>query len=228
MSALDRSQPQGFSLESYREQYATVTKGHAPPFDAALAQSKAEATEFVAQGLVFPGAHLLDVGCGHGRQSLALMDAGMGSYTGLDVVPESIEFCRRAFAGVPGFRFLHLDVKNQFYNPKGVQLPHEVTFPVESGSFDAVVAGSLFTHLGTRPVCERYLEEAVRVLKPEGRLFCSWYRSPPNKVSTSEVQTVLRESEILDLVTRRFHVYFCQGGVTDEMNNQWRLYGRLR
>lgn len=217
-----------FSLEFYRQHYARLIKGHTPPFEDQERQSRREAEEFSEHGLISTGAKVLDIGCGHGRQAIGMMEFGVGSYTGLDVIPESIEFCKTVFAAVPNFEFLHLDVKNDFYNPQGRQLPREVVFPVESGTYDAVIAGSLYTHLVNKKVCDHYLEESYRALRPGGGIFCSWFRSPPNEVSNDPVRTVLTERAILDIVSKRFHIYFSRGGTSDDFNDQWCLYGRKK
>ena len=232
MSDLEKQQQTNdgaaFSLESYRQHYAKLIKGHTPPFEVLERESRGEAKEFSKHGLISPGAKVLDLGCGHGRQAIGMMEFGIGGYTGLDVIPESIEFCKTVFAAVPDFEFLHLDVKNKFYNPEGRQPPEEVVFPVESGAYDAVIAGSLFTHLGIRKVCDHYLEESYRVLRPGGRIFCSWFRSPPNKVTYDPVRSVLTERAILDIVSKRFHIYFSRGGTSEDFNDQWCLYGRKK
>ena len=217
-----------WSLEDYRRGYVLLTKGHNPPYDEAILASRLEAREFFEQGLITRGSRVLDTGCGHGRQAIGMMGFGIGTYTGLDVIADSIDFCRQSFAGLPNFAFHHLDVQNAFYNPEGSQAPEVVVFPIADASQDAVVAGSLYTHLGTRAVCERYLDESVRVLKPGGGIFCSWFRSPPNKVTDDQMRTVLPEAVILDMVTRRFHVWYCRGGVDDGYNSQWCLYGRKK
>ncbi len=218
----------GWSLDAYRNLYAALVSGHIPPFEGALQASRQEAEDLYNLGVFERGARVLDTGCGHGRSALGLLELGIGGYTGLDVVVESIAFCKRAFGALPGFEFMHLDVKNEFYNPEGRESPQSVSFPVESAAFDAVIAGSLYTHLGTREVCERYLAESHRALKPGGRIFCSWFRSPPNQVSDDRLRSVLPESDILEMVSRRFHIYHCRGGGIDDTDDQWCLYGRKK
>jgi SAM-dependent methyltransferase len=217
-----------WSLEEYHRRLVELGKGHIPPFEDAVRASRAEAQEFQDRGLITNGSKVLDVGCGNGRSAVGLMERGIGGYTGLDVIRESIEFCKLAFTGLSAFEFWHLDVKNEFYNPKGNQLPEEVVFPVETDAYDAVLAGSLYTHLGTRRVCEHYLEESVRALKPGGRIFCSFFRNPPNKLTAARARTVLAECDILDIVSRHFHIYFCRGGASGGFHDQWCLFGSKR
>lgn len=217
-----------WSLETYASYYARLIKGHTPPLEDAVRASKLEAKEFFDHGIITRGCRVLDTGCGHGRSAIGMMDYGIGGYTGLDVISESIEFCQKAFAQVRGFDFRHLDVHNEFYNPNGKQKPSEVVFPVGTGAYDAVIAGSLYTHLGTKQICDHYLDESARALKSGGRIFCSWFRSPPNQVTDDLVRTVLTESDILDIVSKRFHIYFCAGGINDDYNNQWCLFGRKK
>jgi SAM-dependent methyltransferase len=214
--------------EKWNQEYSLLKTGHIVPLDQALPASKAEAAAFRAKGLIFEGAHVLDTGCGHGRSAIGMLEHNIGSYTGLDVIPESIAFCRRAFSALPNFSFHQLDVYNELYNPQGRQQATEIRFPIEDESFDAVVAGSLYTHLGTKTIAKHYLQESWRTLKPGGRIFCSWFRSPPNVVTESHQRTALAEGDILDIVTEFFHVYACYGGDRNDYHNQWCLYGRKK
>ena len=160
--------------------FAKAKYGHLPDVGKGIEASLLEGREFVEQGVASDNADVLDLGCGNGRQLIGLADTGIRSYTGLDPIKKSIKFCNRQLASrIPNTRFVHLNVKNKMYNPKGKMLPEEAVLPFENDSFDSVITGSVFTHLGTRTVSERYLEEIARVLKPGGRLFSSWFRNPP-------------------------------------------------
>src|SRR4029453_18979008 len=102
---------------------------------------------------------ILDIGCGPGRIAwpLSAKLGRRGSYESLGLDPAQ-------------FRFHHADIRTTFYNPDGAIEAEDFVFPWRGGSFDLVIATSLFTHLlpaGT----EHYAREIARVLAPEGRLF---------------------------------------------------------
>ncbi|MBX7431960.1 class I SAM-dependent methyltransferase [Mycobacterium sp. Y57] len=96
------------------------------------------------------GKDVLEVSCGHGGAASYIMRTlGPASYTGLDLNPAGIEYCRDKHR-LPGLSFVHGDAEN---------LP----FPDES--FDAVVnveAAHLYPHF------DKFLEEVARVLRPGG------------------------------------------------------------
>lgn len=96
------------------------------------------------------GRRVLEVGCGHGGGASYLMRTlRPASYTGLDLNPDAIDFCRRRH---------HLpDV--EFVRGNAESLP----FPDES--FDAVInveSSAAYPHFS------RFLAEVVRVLRPGG------------------------------------------------------------
>lgn len=126
-----------------------------------------------------PNAQVLDIGCGQGRLARPLAsflskEQG-GHYDGCDIVLEGIEWCRRAYGkDHPHFRFVHMDVHNEFYNPNGSYSPASYIFPYDDASFDLIFLTSVFTHI--RPdAAQRYLAEASRMLKPEGHLLGTWF-----------------------------------------------------
>ena len=90
---------------------------------------------------------MLDVGAGNGRQAIGLVELGVASYTGLEVVKRSVEYANAVFASQGSVRLDWLDVRNPMYNPHGSQPPEKVTFPYSDATFNFTVALSLYTHL---------------------------------------------------------------------------------
>ncbi len=59
------------------------------------------------QGVDFPNARVLDIGCGTGFYARLLRDAGVEQYTGIDVTDVFLPSLRREF---PSFEFIQCDV----------------------------------------------------------------------------------------------------------------------
>ena len=120
---------------------------------------------------------VLDVGCGIGRTALALSAflAPASHYGGFDIIRFAIEWCQAQIASRnPNFRFIHADLFNQTYNPKGLIAADRYAFPFASGSFTFAIATSLFTHLLPSST-ENYLRETSRSLKPGARFLSTWF-----------------------------------------------------
>jgi len=123
-----------------------------------------------------PNSRVLEIGSGIGRMALPLTQwLSTGSYVGIEIVMEGVAWCLENIARrYPNFRFLHLDLYNEHYNPTGRGSIVDVGLPFESGSFDVVFLTSVFTHL-TLEDTRGYLGEIARVLTPGGRLWGSWF-----------------------------------------------------
>ncbi|NJM35546.1 MAG: methyltransferase domain-containing protein [Rhodomicrobium sp.] len=100
---------------------------------------------------------LVDVGCGSGRTATALKSVDRLRYIGTDVVPELLDYARKA-AGRPDWRF---------------ETVSSLAIPAEDESADIVQFMSVFTHLTDAEV-GALLDEAARVLKPGGALIASF------------------------------------------------------
>ncbi|MFC2952255.1 class I SAM-dependent methyltransferase [Marinicaulis aureus] len=102
--------------------------------------------------------HLIDVGCGSGRLAYALRNEERVSYTGFDILPDLIghaeKVCER-----PDWRFDAI---------------YSLALPIEDDAGDMIVFMSVFTHLKPDEI-KTYLSEAVRVLKPGGRIVASYF-----------------------------------------------------
>ncbi len=205
--------------------FSRATHGHLPPVQASLVASVEEGAEFLDHGITFAGSDVLDLGCGNGRQMVGMLGHGLNRYVGLDPVRESIDFAQTELVPlVAGAEFVFFDVYNEMYNPAGSVQPESAVLPFDDCSFDGVVTGSVFTHLGTREVSARYLAEIARVLRPGGKLFSSWFRNPPNQLSDDRMRTVFREGEILSMLTNYFHITDTRGGFMGEFHDQWCIF----
>lgn len=118
-------------------------------------------------------SRVLDVGCGPGRIAIGILDriGDIRKYQGVDVSEESIQWAQRHIASNhPSFQFLHLDLKNELYNPGGSAIDGSFSLPFEKEEFDVICLYSVFTHMLTGDV-RAYLGEFRRLLHPDGKLF---------------------------------------------------------
>jgi SAM-dependent methyltransferase len=109
----------------------------------------------VALGLAQPGT-ALDVGCGAGRWSQVLREAGWAVVCA-DIDSEALEFCRRR---VPDATFVQMRVDQD-------------DLPAASNSMQLVVV------IEVAPLIEQpwFISETARVLSNEGLLVCTYYNS---------------------------------------------------
>lgn len=122
-----------------------------------------------------PYHRVLDVGCGIGRMARPLVPyLTTGSYDGIDIMRESIEWCREAYASHANFRFRWADVFNAQYNREGRTFASSYRFPFDDASFDVVLLYSVFTHM-LPPDVDRYLAEISRVLRPGGQCLITYF-----------------------------------------------------
>jgi ubiquinone/menaquinone biosynthesis C-methylase UbiE len=133
-----------------------------------------------------------------------------------------VEFSRRAFKPWKHVRFEHLDVKNSVYNPEGDLDPLTLRLPIDDGTTDRVIFNSVFTHIERMEAARHYLDETMRILKPGGLCWCTWFRSPPNMVCADAGRTVFREADIIEAV-KAFQVLFTAGGTSGSFHDQWFL-----
>ncbi len=103
------------------------------------------------------GRLVLDIGCGTGRHTEALLDARASLVVALDLTPEMLERARLKLAGRPAHFVRH-------------RLPQPLPFRAET--FDLVVLGLVAEHLESRALALA-LGEVARVLKPGGRCILS-------------------------------------------------------
>jgi cyclopropane fatty-acyl-phospholipid synthase-like methyltransferase len=112
-----------------------------------------------------PDSRLLDMGCGCGAIPLVMLGYGthVGSYIGLDVDQQMIDWCKAHIAS-DKFSFAHHDYWSATYNPAGTRY---LPFAAGDDWADVIVMKSVFTHLLPDDI-DWYLQETARVLAPEG------------------------------------------------------------
>jgi ubiquinone/menaquinone biosynthesis C-methylase UbiE len=104
-----------------------------------------------------PGETLVDVGCGRGELLVAAVAAGAASAIGVEYAAAAIELAQRtidAHAAGERARVLHADAR---------------ALPLPDGEADLVTMLDIVEHLAPDEL-DRALREALRVLRPEGRL----------------------------------------------------------
>src|SRR5262249_54572782 len=121
----------------------------------------------LARAAIAPGEHVLDVGCGPGRLSLAAAQAAgaTGETLGIDLSSEMIALAtqKAARAGSTA-RF---------------QLASIDAIPASDGHFDVVLASLMLHHLSPE-LQPRGLAEVRRVLKPNGRFVALDFSATPH------------------------------------------------
>lgn len=150
-------------MDTYRKQTAELLRSH----DQKEAMSRAVGGAFEAIGQLEvallrqhglqPDHTLIDVGCGSGRLAQPLSCYLRGKYIGLDVVKTMVDYARETCQR-PDW---------SFYVAPGLTIPE----PDECA--DMVCFFSVFTHL-LHDESFKYLKEAARVLKPDGRIVFSF------------------------------------------------------
>lgn len=120
------------------------------------------------------GENVLDIGCGPGRMAIPMAEWFPGlRYQGFDVSRPAVNWCRAEISKIrPSFNFTWVDLVNRRYNPTGSIPPESFSFPYEDEQFDLAILVSVFTHLMPDDA-GKYLFELCRVMKPEGRIFCT-------------------------------------------------------
>ena len=115
-----------------------------------------------------PESNVVEIGCSCGIVAIPMKAyLTKGRYTGLDIIPELIDWCQANLAD-ERFRFFDLGVRHELYNQSATANSENVRFPVADDSADVVFLVSVFTHLFPDEVAH-YLDEIGRILKPGGR-----------------------------------------------------------
>jgi SAM-dependent methyltransferase len=137
-----------------------------------LKSAVVEATRLSTRLGYTKSSRLVDVGCGLGRLATGMLEEfGEVAYFGLDANRQFIEWCRENIESHhPNFRFIHLDVKNQLYNPDGTLDGIDIKLPIASAAADIVYLWGVFTNMEPQHV-EIYTSELSRIARKDGKIF---------------------------------------------------------
>ena len=176
-----------------------------------------------ALGFFKDGFSICDIGCGFGYIPKYLFSKRRNiTYIGLDVKKAAIVHCENRFKNIYGYSFKRLNLHSDTYNPKSSIKADQMVFPIADESIDSIVCHSIFTHLGSEKVAKHYMDEINRVLKKDGLLWTTWFKSPPNEGSSETIRTVYKESFIDDILSS-FKRICSGGGKTTGYHDQWEV-----
>lgn len=122
------------------------------------------------------GDFLWDIGCGCGMLELALQDLGwQGRLIGTDIHKPCINWAQKNIGmRFAGYKFIHVDIYNAAYWPKGTLNAQEWLNSFGETGFDVVIAKSLFTHVLPDELGV-YLKGIADRLKSGGRALLTFF-----------------------------------------------------
>ena len=145
------------SFEAFREEERHGWSERAGEYGQATARATLQVVPALLAALrLFPGAAVLDVGCGPGYAAGAAAALG-ADCVGFDIAPAMVAAAKKAFPGIPFFA-------GDFE-----------AMALASESRDAVVANIVLFHVAAP---EQAVQEAWRVLRPGGRFAFSQWCAP--------------------------------------------------
>ncbi len=107
------------------------------------------------------GGRVLEVGCGYGRNLIALAQTSAKLVVGCDVSREELK--RAARERLP-------TLPSEHRSRVALAQQEHYRLPFRDGAFDLVVLWQVLEHLFGRDAKQRVLDESVRVLRPAGHL----------------------------------------------------------
>ena len=117
---------------------------------------------------------ILDIGSGLGRLATGLLweFGNAAHYLGLEVNREHVAWCMKHIEALhPNYRFVHVDVSNERYNPEGkLKGADKIRLPVGDEQLDIVYLWGVFTNMGPEEILI-YITEISCMLKPGGKCF---------------------------------------------------------
>jgi SAM-dependent methyltransferase len=131
-----------------------------------------------SEGIVDMKSSILDIGVGCGRWAHWLRDYNFrgrrfqGSYVGIDIDEEAVEWCRENY-DAERFRFeVSTDTSVSYNHTVATQAAYRISAP--DYAFDLVFSNSLLTHL-LETELENYVRESYRLLKAGGAMMHSHF-----------------------------------------------------
>lgn len=118
-------------------------------------------------------SRIFDIGCGQGRLANGILRTigDIRSYVGVDIDRPSVDWCKRHIERHhTTFRFRHLNLYNERYNPNGIKIDDAFRFEQADKSIDVAYLFSVFSHT-TEADMRTYLKEISRVVVDGGNLF---------------------------------------------------------
>ncbi len=130
--------------------------------------------ECFAKGYVTAEADIVEIGCGCGRIAMHLnADYFSGTYLGIDIDLEMIEYCRSHFPS-PQFSFRLSPHTSSTYRATDCSWQEDNLFTIAPDSKDFIYSTSLFTHLLEKEMAF-YLQESFRALRYDGMIVMSFF-----------------------------------------------------
>jgi SAM-dependent methyltransferase len=132
---------------------------------------------FLSRSYCTASSDVVELGCGCGRVARALkQDWFRGTYVGVDIDTEMLEYCRQNFPE-DRFEFVLSPHRSATYsreNSNDIEdIFHKPIFG-EKNSKDFVYSISLYSHLLEKQFVE-YLRETHRILKPNGMVYLTFF-----------------------------------------------------
>ena len=150
------------------------------------------------------GSHLLDIGCGHGRNMRYPTSKGV-SVCGLDVSLNKLECARSALLESGVYGLVDLVVADA-----------DEGLPFRDNAFGGVLDVFTFTFIKSK---RRYLEEVSRILKNEG-LFLLEFDMSPHILSHEELRSFLELTNGLFNLVEMGEFYHEWGRISNECKEE--------
>ena len=119
---------------------------------------------------------ILDIGSGIGRIARPFTNflSLDGEYIGFDIIPDGVNWCKKAYSDFPNFKFDYFPLYNDLYNLDAVKKSAEFKFPYQQSYFDLAISISVFTHL-QKDELVNYFAQINSVLKPGGKFYATFF-----------------------------------------------------